>query len=693
MQFLSSLNFLNTYRPSALIAFIISISAFIGAVFHVFFRLINDVAIPTPINNFILEALIIMFLLGGFFCFCCWLDIDSKNHQQEISQSVANVFWATCILAMFFLPEYIYLFNQSIIPQRAYTQLYLFAQVYLLNAYLAYCIFQYKKLLPLNFIGIKRICWNVLIGLIVIATFANFYRDYVPQIVRSFNITLVLVIAIYFSFQLKWITQITTKKRITIILQLLIISLYNCYLVYHYYTEEDKGVFNILSIPTDYYLCLLIFSISFSTIALVANTLYLPIAKVLAQKENEISSLTQMSKFIENKENLDDVFNYLLLNSVKDTEAKAGWVLLSSSNGKVVFKSKNINIDQASKINHSIKINYPLALQQLAHINILNTSLYKPDIDGIDDFYSLAIFEIKLNKNETALLYIAHEDAEAFDDYHVQMVQSYIGQTKIAYENQQLFSASIQTESLKRELELASKIHKNILPVSFPQNNIYEMSGYILPSKEMGGDFYDFFYLNDDKIALLIGDVSGKGLPAALYMAEIKGIFQSLSTFNLSIEALIIKANETIKNCFDNNHFVTLTYLIIDKQNKKICYARCGHCPILYYDFKSGDFNFLDDKGMGLGIIRNDSFSNHIHVYEKHFNTNDIIVLYTDGLIEAIDKKSGKKYDLDALKHSLSTSRKATANDIKLDILNDFNNIIRHQENPDDIALIVVKFT
>lgn len=165
-----------------------------------------------------------------------------------------------------------------------------------------------------------------------------------------------------------------------------------------------------------------------------------------------------------------------------------------------------------------------------------------------------------------------------------------------------------------------------------------------------------------------------------------------MAQFNLSPEEVIFKANETISNCFDKNHFVTLVYLIIDKKHRKFYYLRCGHCPILYYDFKTNKTDYFNDSGIGLGIIRSAQFNNHIRLYEREFHKNDLLVLYTDGLIEATDKKTKKSFGLKELQHTLETARKINAEEAMKDLLNDFKDTISIQENPDDLALIVIKF-
>lgn len=679
----------NTYRPAALIALVFCLGSFLSLIFQILYRSLDIAPIPSGIESVILQLTIVSFL-GSTLAFAYfWLD----NNKNEAA-------WAVIVrngslaagLSFILIPEYIYVLYPKQFAFPAYTQLYLFLQVFLLQLYLSLFTFHFRKIMPANLIGLKRIVWKTYIGLLVLALFSNFTKDFIPNFFRVFHVTLAFVFAVYLSINMKWVVDVPASKRVSTILWLLFISSIHFFLIYHYYNEESHGFFNVLSLPTEYYLILLFIPTVFSTTALFANIFYLSLAKVVDRKENEIRSLTQMSKFIQKKENLDGVFNFLLNNCVNDSEAHAGWILLRDNQQKETLKSKNINIDRAMAISQAFLSNYAEQLRLLQYVSILNTENTKPEIKNIGNYKSLLVCNIELHKGESGMLFLVNEEEESFDDQSVEMVRSYIDQARIVYENQRLFSESVKSESVKRELEVASQIHKSLLPTLFPQNSNYEIAAFMETSKELGGDFYDYFHLDENRLALIIGDVSGKGIPAALYMAEIKGIFNSLAQFDLSPEEIILKANETISKCFDKNHFVTLIYLVIDVKHRKFYYLRCGHCPILYYDFTVNKTDYFNDSGIGLGIIRNSEYSNHVRLYEREFHTNDLLVLYTDGLIEATDKKTKKSFGLNELKLALETARKLNAEEALKDVLNEFKITISLQENPDDLALIVIKF-
>jgi serine phosphatase RsbU (regulator of sigma subunit) len=132
--------------------------------------------------------------------------------------------------------------------------------------------------------------------------------------------------------------------------------------------------------------------------------------------------------------------------------------------------------------------------------------------------------------------------------------------------------------------------------------------------------------------------------------------------------------------------------LQIDNLQKQFSYIRAGHCPLLYYSAAKNSCEYFEDKGIGLGIIRDNVFSAMMHEYKMDFGSNDVLVLFTDGLIEAVDESSQNSFTMDALCNTLRNYKECTAQDICNGILNDFRSVIHSQKSPDDLALIVIKF-
>jgi len=228
--------------------------------------------------------------------------------------------------------------------------------------------------------------------------------------------------------------------------------------------------------------------------------------------------------------------------------------------------------------------------------------------------------------------------------------------------------------------------------VSIFENEFLNASGFIEVAGEPGGDFYDFYESADGKISFIIGDVSGKGQKAAHYMQETKSVFQRLAKENLPPRELVNQLNQSVSETYDKLNFVTLTYLQVSNTKSQFSYIRAGHCPLLYYSAEKNECEYFNDNGIGLGIIRDGVFSARLYEYQKSFQPNDVVVLFTDGLIEAIDELSGNTFEMADVCSSLQKQHENTSEAICSGILNEFYRKIKSRKNPDDLALIVIKF-
>ena len=196
--------------------------------------------------------------------------------------------------------------------------------------------------------------------------------------------------------------------------------------------------------------------------------------------------------------------------------------------------------------------------------------------------------------------------------------------------------------------------------------------------------------MNDDRIAIIVGDVSGKGTSAAFHMSQMKGIFQSLVQLNLSARDFLIKANNALSGCLDRTSFITTTYFIIDSKKKLFEFSRAGHCPTLYYSAKDKKVRFLEDNGLGLGILRDDQFNNFVDVNEIIYNKGDILFLYTDGITEA-KNDDNEEFGYERLKLFLEKNAFYSAKYIKEEILKTLYDFCDSSKLEDDITTLIVK--
>lgn len=246
---------------------------------------------------------------------------------------------------------------------------------------------------------------------------------------------------------------------------------------------------------------------------------------------------------------------------------------------------------------------------------------------------------------------------------------------------------------IERELQIASRIQQSILPQTLLQIPGIELGVKCIPAKHVGGDFYDFIKflydfveLKDNKLGIVIGDVSGKGVPAALFMAKTMADFRGLAhTFSEPHEALSAINNRLVEEGV-SGMFVTLLYLIYEPKEKMIKYSNGGHNPLIWIK-KDGEAKLLTQEvGTPIGIIPGSEFkTDNVPVSE-----GDVFIIYTDGISEARDKREkefGEKRILDLA----SQYRSLPAQDLAEKITNEVVNFSRGMPQHDDMTIISLK--
>jgi sigma-B regulation protein RsbU (phosphoserine phosphatase) len=219
-----------------------------------------------------------------------------------------------------------------------------------------------------------------------------------------------------------------------------------------------------------------------------------------------------------------------------------------------------------------------------------------------------------------------------------------------------------------------------------PNLDGYDIFAINLPAKEVGGDFYDFIPISKDKIGVTIADVSGKSVPAALFMAVSRTILRAKAMGNSNAAEVIKDANKLIAEDSDTGMFVTLFYAILDLKNKTMEYVNAGHNNPVLFIRKTETMECLNAKGIALGAI------DTIELEEKQIDleSGDVIIFYTDGVTEAMNDKEeffGQKRLYKLIRSYYNLSAEDIVNKIKEEVIS----FSQNQSQFDDITLMVIK--
>lgn len=247
-----------------------------------------------------------------------------------------------------------------------------------------------------------------------------------------------------------------------------------------------------------------------------------------------------------------------------------------------------------------------------------------------------------------------------------------------------------QEERIKQELQIAREVQQSFLPVKTPQFKELDLAAICKPAYETGGDYYDFVQLDDHRVAVTIGDVSGKGIQAAFYMTFIKGILHSLCREVDSPSEILKKTNRLFYDNAPRGTFISLIYGIIDLKKQTFHFARAGHNPVLRINSKNGEVKELQPKGIGIGLSQGHSFDNNIENLELKLCEDDILVLYTDGIVEALNEKH-QFYGTGRLNKLLNSNKEHSAAELLRELSKDLQSYIGRAKQHDDMTMVIMK--
>lgn len=238
----------------------------------------------------------------------------------------------------------------------------------------------------------------------------------------------------------------------------------------------------------------------------------------------------------------------------------------------------------------------------------------------------------------------------------------------------------------RAELKIAKEIQQQFLPKDIPPITGYDLATFSLPAREIGGDFYDIIPFGNQKHGLIIADVSGKSIPAALFMALSKITVRSTAVWYPGTAETMRDANDLIAHESDSGMFVTVFYGILDRMGERMVYTNAGHNPPLVYRRKTGLFDSLRQNGMALGVMPGTEYGQD----EVDLHPGDIVVFYTDGVTEAINRNE-EQFGLERLTSVVSASRDLTSYQIIHQIEEELSKFCKDEPQFDDITIMVLK--
>ena len=243
----------------------------------------------------------------------------------------------------------------------------------------------------------------------------------------------------------------------------------------------------------------------------------------------------------------------------------------------------------------------------------------------------------------------------------------------------------------KDELQVARKIQAGLMPITPPLNKHYEITAFYQSAKEIGGDYFDIINADNgkDKTYVVVGDISGKGIAAALYMVKVQSIIRLLSSSMDGITDIFINLKKYFSENLQKDYFLTLIGASIENDGSlQICSA--GHNPVLYYNAENESFEMINPKGIGIGLKDNGIFEKTLEEKTIKPAVNDIFVFYTDGLTEAMNERK-IQFGTARLQALIKANKNKTAVELKEILIREIKYFIGNHYQHDDLTFIILK--
>lgn len=315
-------------------------------------------------------------------------------------------------------------------------------------------------------------------------------------------------------------------------------------------------------------------------------------------------------------------------------------------------------------------------------INLEETERFKRYLD--QDF--ALIIPLRLKEETRGVMMLGNKIREAeFTPSDIEFLTTLGNQAMTTLENARLFKETLEKQRMEEDLRIAKNMQQRLLPASIEQPVGYEIFGINIPSREVGGDYYDVIKIDNHTFGIVIADVSGKGAGAALLMSNLQAGLHALSDSDLGLADIISRLNKLIYDNTDLEKYITFFYGILDVKTNKLIFCNAGHNPP-YLINKKRTIRELKTGGIVLGMMENTFFETE----SVELKSEDVMVMFTDGITEAMNAAE-QEFGESRLKEVIKNNRGKSAELILQNVSSEVKNFVGDAHQSDDITMVVVK--
>ncbi|MGB1205527.1 MAG: SpoIIE family protein phosphatase [Chitinophagales bacterium] len=322
---------------------------------------------------------------------------------------------------------------------------------------------------------------------------------------------------------------------------------------------------------------------------------------------------------------------------------------------------------------------------------IYDKTTYLKDLD--DKFLSSFELLIPVYHKEEPLAFILIGDIEYQPHLSKEEKEAALGEKRkfiqtisniiiVAIENKRLFKRQIEQEGFKKELEVASKVQNMLIPSVLPNNEQIEMHAFYMPHHSIGGDYYDYIPINKNEFVICMADVSGKGIAAALLMANVQAVLRTLSRQTSNLKELVLELNQRVMEITNGDKFITLFLAKYHLKTRNLTYINAGHNPPIM--FANDKIQLLESGTTILGAIEKLPFVNEGSVI---LPKNTVMMTYTDGLTD-LESEKGEYFEMERLQDFVTKYAHLNMTDFNEELLQSIKSFKGEQAYTDDVSVL-----
>ena len=388
---------------------------------------------------------------------------------------------------------------------------------------------------------------------------------------------------------------------------------------------------------------------------------------------DKLRMLLDITSKISRSLDLQEVLNLVMdtLDSLIPYDAAGIFVLQCVGDEPCTFKAEAVrgyDIDELSELHLKLGEGF------IGSVAVTGKSIISHDVredpvyvNARDRTRSEMVAPIISNDEVIGVFDLESDELNAYSDDDLQVLTLLASQVAIIIEKVMLHEQLIEKKRLQGQLEVARQVQLELLPPNDPELPGFDISAYNFPTEEVSGDYYDWVRIYDDQIGLVIADVAGKGIPAALLMVFLRASLRAATHIGYATHISMAKVNFLLWESIERNQFITAFYGILDASNRTLHYSNAGHNPPLLIDAQ-GVARFIEWGEQPLGMFRDTRYHEHYHT----FRPGEILVLYTDGVTEALSpngEEFGRDRLITAVKRGSTLSARALIASMQRDVL------------------------